>query len=187
MILTGKSDGSEAGAPWRGRMLITDFRIVDVPLLTRILSLGSLTGIADAMTGKGITFARLDVPYIFKDKVLALNKARAVGAALGLTANGEIDFARERLKLVGTLVPANTINSFLGNIPLVGKILTGIEGAGVFAMTYGIEGPLNKPTVTVNPLTALAPGFLRDLIGVLTGSSAKLPPAKSPDAPPPSQ
>lgn len=187
MILSGVSDRSETGAPWRGRLLITDFRIVDVPLLTRILSLGSLTGIADAMTGKGITFARLEVPYIFKDKVLSLNKARAVGAALGLTANGEIDFARERLKLVGTLVPANTINSILGNIPLLGRILTGLEGEGVFAMTYGIEGPLSKPTVTVNPLTALAPGFLRDLIGAITGSSAKLPPAKSPDAAPPSQ
>ncbi len=187
MILSGESDGSKAGAPWRGRMLITDFRIVDVPLLTRILSLGSLTGIADAMAGKGITFARLDVPYIFKDKVLTLSKARAVGAALGLTANGEIDFSGERLKLVGTLVPANTINSILGKIPLVGKILTGIEGEGVFAMTYSIEGSLNKPTVTVNPLTALAPGFLRDLIGALTGSSAKLPPAKSPDAVSPSQ
>lgn len=187
MILSGESDASKAGAPWRGRMLITDFRIVDVPLLTRILALGSLTGIADAMAGKGITFARLKVPYVFKDKVLTLNKARAVGAALGLTANGEIDFARERLKLVGTLVPANTINSILGNIPVLGKILTGIEGEGVFAMTYSIEGPLSKPTVTVNPLTALAPGFLRDLIGALTGSSAKLPPAKSPDAPPPGQ
>ena len=189
MILTGESDSSEAGAPWRGRMLITDFRIVDVPLLTRLLALGSLTGIADAMTGKGITFARLDAPYILKDKVLALNKARAVGAALGLTANGEIDLARERLKLVGTLVPANTINSILGNIPLLGKILTGIEGEGVFAMTYGIEGPLSKPTVTINPLTALAPGFLRDLIGMLTGGStkAKLPPVSTPDAPPPGQ
>ena len=138
--------------------------------------LGSLTGIVDAMKGQGITFARLEAPYTFKDKVLVLNRARSVGDALGLTATGTIDFAKERLKLDGTIVPANTINSLLGNIPLLGKILTGVEGAGVFAMTYGIEGPLNKPTVTVNPLTALAPGFLRDLIGVLTGTGANLPP-----------
>ncbi len=180
MVLTGESDGSRSGTPWRGRMLVTDFRIVDAPLLTRILSLGSLTGIADAMQGQGITFARLEIPYRIKSKVLVLTRARAVGDALGLTATGEIDFARERLRLDGTIVPANTINSLLGKIPLIGKILTGIEGEGVFAMTYGIRGPLNRPTVTVNPLTALAPGFLRDLIGVLTGSGAKLSPEKPP-------
>ena len=51
-------------------------------------------------------------------------------------------------------------------------------------MNYGIEGPLKRPTVTVNPLTALAPGFLRDLIGVITGSGPKLPPGKPSDEAP---
>jgi len=184
MVLTGMSDGSKSGTPWRGRMLITDFRIVEAPLLTRILSLGSLTGIVDAMQGQGITFARLEIPFRFRNKVLTLTRARAVGDALGLTATGQIDFARERLRLDGTIVPANTINSMFGKIPLIGKILTGIKGEGVFAMTYDIKGPLNRPTVTVNPLTALAPGFLRDLIGVLTGGGGETAPEKLPDSTP---
>lgn len=174
--LSGKRDGSKPAAPWRGRLLITNFRIINASLLTRLLSLGSFTGIADVLSGKGIAFARFDMPYTFRNKVLVLQGARAVGDALGLTASGELDFVRDRIKLDGTLVPANTLNTLVANIPVLGKILTGSERAGVFAMHYGVRGALNKPTVTVNPLTALAPGFLRDLVGVLTGTGAKLPP-----------
>ena len=64
----------------------------------------------------------------------------------------------------GTLVPAYTLNSVLGNIPLLGNLLVGKEGEGIFAMTYGVDGPIGEPTVTVNPLSALAPGFLRSIV-----------------------
>ena len=73
--------------------------------------------------------------------------------------------------MTGTIVPAYTINSLLGNIPLLGRVFTGSEGSGIFAATYKIEGPVDDPSVSVNPLSMLAPGFLRNLVeGIFSGA-----------------
>jgi hypothetical protein len=45
------------------------------------------------------------------------------------------------------------------------------KGGGVFAARYSVTGPLKSPQVSVNPLSALTPGFLRGLFGVLSGAS----------------
>ena len=93
---------------------------------------------------------------------------RAYGPALGLTAKGSFDFESDQTDFRGTIVPAYTVNRILGEIPLLGPLLTGGEGEGVFAATYWAKGKLGDLDVSVNPLAALAPGFLRSLF---SGSS----------------
>ena len=51
-------------------------------------------------------------------------------------------------------------------MPLVGRLFSPERGGGVFAASYAVHGALKTPTVTVNPLTALTPGFLRGLFGL---------------------
>jgi len=63
------------------------------------------------------------------------------------------------------------INSLLGQIPILGTILTGEKGGGIFAASYKVRGPVEKPEMSVNPLSALAPGFLRNLLSG-TGNGA---------------
>jgi hypothetical protein len=67
------------------------------------------------------------------------------------------------LDLEGTIVPAYTINSILGEVPLLGPLIVGRKGEGIFGFTYRISGGADNPDVAVNPLSALAPGFLRRL------------------------
>jgi hypothetical protein len=38
-------------------------------------------------------------------------------------------------------------------------------------MNYGVKGPFDDPSVWVNPLSAVTPGFLRGLFGVFDGPS----------------
>ena len=95
--------------------------------------------------------------------VQSINKARANGLSLGLTINGEINLNNDTIDLSGTIIPAYVLNSIVGHIPVIGDILTGGDGEGVFAPTYRVQGPLKDTKITVNPLTALAPGILRDL------------------------
>ena len=57
-------------------------------------------------------------------------------------------------------------NSLLGRVPLVGRLFSLEAGGGLFAATYRVQGPLRDPSVTVNPLAALTPGFLRGLFGI---------------------
>ena len=67
---------------------------------------------------------------------------------------------------------AYSVNRVLGAIPLLGNILTGGEGEGLFAVTYAISGSLEALDVSVNPLSVLAPGFLRNLFDIEGGESS---------------
>ena len=51
----------------------------------------------------------------------------------------------------------------LGRIPVIGGLFSAERGGGLVAVNYGYRGPLANPTVAVNPLSALTPGFLRGL------------------------
>jgi hypothetical protein len=156
---------------------VSDFAVADAPNLARILTLASLTGIVNRLAGKGIAFTKLEVPFTQTGDTATMTNARAMGAALGLTADGTLDLEKKTASLRGTIVPAYSINSALGKIPLIGRIFTGQKGGGVFAATYQLSGDLAKPKITVNPLAALAPGFLRNLIGILGTEFQGKPPS----------
>ncbi len=162
--LTATIDESLPSRPLTGQVEIDEFKVVNAPVLARILTIGSLTGMVDLLNGEGISFVRFQAPFAIQDGRLEIDRARAFGPALGITLEGELDQERGQVDLQGTLVPAYTLNSVLGNIPLLGNLLVGKEGEGIFAMTYGVDGPIGEPTVTVNPLSALAPGFLRSIV-----------------------
>jgi hypothetical protein len=168
-------DATRAGGAdgqWKGALTMTEFRAVKAPGLAKLLTVASLTGIASILSGEGIYFAKLDMPFTVNEEMLTIEKARAVGSELGLTADsGEVVFATDQMKVTGTVVPAYTINSMLGNIPLLGRLFTGSQGGGIFAATYKLDGPMDDPNVSVNPLAMLAPGFLRSLLeGMFSGA-----------------
>lgn len=165
--LKGEIQDDQPGGPLVGRVLVDEFRVVQAPVLARILSLGSLTGIGDLLNGNGITFKKLEIPFTAVNDAYTIRDARAVGPALGITADGLIDRGGDRVDVRGTVVPAYTLNSVLGNIPLLGTLLVGRQGEGVFAINFRVTGSPDDPSVSVNPLSALAPGFLRTIMGVL--------------------
>ena len=154
------------------------FRVADAPSFARLLTIASLTGINDTISGQGISFDRLSFPFVFAKDVATITEARAVGSELGITATGTVDFKKDAIDINGTIIPAYTINSLLGNIPLIGTILTGEKGGGIFAASYNLRGPVEKPEMSVNPLSALAPGFLRNL---LNGSGTSPTDGQTPD------
>ena len=153
-----------------------DFLYRDVPALGRLLSVASLSGVGALLNGEGLPFARFDVPFTLRDRRLEFENARAVGSEVGLTAEGLIDFGADNIEIRGTIVPAYTLNSLLGNIPILGDILTGGKGSGIFAATFRMNGAIAEPKVSVNPLAALAPGFLRNLFSGQLPEGVDVPP-----------
>lgn len=151
------------GQPLAGAVEASDFKMIEAPVLARMLLIASLTGIFEGLSGDGIEFDRLVGDFTLQDGVLATELMRAYGSSLGLTAKGRIDLDRAEIDLQGTIVPAYLFNQLLGNIPLLGPLLTGGEGEGFVAFTYTMTGDLNEPEIKVNPLSALTPGFLRTL------------------------
>lgn len=161
--VTGSSTGPTPTHPIQAKVAARDFVMVNAPVLAKLLTVASFTGMLDILSGDGIGFQGLDGEFILDDGVASTELMRVYGAALGLTAKGTIDFDEDAIDLVGAVVPAYSVNNFLGNIPIIGPILVGREGEGLIAVTYGVKGAVTDPEVRVNPLTALAPGFLRNI------------------------
>lgn len=152
--------------PITGDLTVSDFQLADAPILARLLTVAGLTGIVDLMSGQGIHFAKLEAPFTLKDGILQLHDGEAAGSALGMTAKGEIDLDNQSLALEGTVVPAYAINSALGGLPLVGGLFSSEKGGGVLALNYRLTGPMDDPSTSVNPLSALTPGFMRHLFDI---------------------
>jgi hypothetical protein len=167
LTIAGSFDDRAAGEPLSGTAEIEDFRIRDAPAMARVLQAMTLYGLVDLVGGPGLGFTRLVAPFRLTGPVLELNDARAFSSSIGLTAKGRIDLAAERAEIDGTVVPAYFFNSLLGKVPFLGRLLVPEQGGGLFAATYSVRGKLSDPTVSVNPLSTLTPGFLRGLFGNL--------------------
>ncbi len=171
--VTGTFDDARPGHPLVANVEMSDFRVRNAPLLGKLLQAMTLYGVADALSGPGLNFTHLIAPLRYSANVLELSDARAFSASLGMTARGEIDFGRRSVNIQGTVVPAYFFNTLLGDIPVVGKIFTAERGGGLFAANYSLHGALDDPSVGVNPLSILTPGFLRRIFGILDTDKAK--------------
>lgn len=144
-----------------GRLTMVGFRARNVPVLASLFSLASLSGIADTLSGEGIKFRKLQSNFVVNNGKLTIDDGRMHGPAVGLTMQGDYDFSRGDIDVGGTLVPAYSINSFFGKIPLVGRILASREGEGLVGIGYRISGTDGKASALVNPLSVLTPGVFR--------------------------
>ena len=170
-ILAELPPAGKAGA-LSGLAEIDEFKLLRAPVLAQMLSIGSLTGVFDMLGGEGLRFNTFYVPFSLRDGELSIRNARVSGPALGMTGDGEIRFKDRLLDIDGTLVPAYTANSLLGDIPVIGDIFVGKKGEGIFALNYTVQGDFDEAQVAVNPLSALTPGFLR---GIFKPKRDKLP------------
>ena len=150
-----------AEGPMQGTLRVDDFVLLNAPVFAQMLSLASLTGLADAMGGTGLKFTNVDLPFAYEKSLFSVREGRASGPALGLTGNGDIDISKRIVDVDGVLVPAYTTNSALTSIPILGDIFVGKKGEGILALSYSVKGPFSATQVSVNPLSALTPGFLR--------------------------
>lgn len=168
MTVTAAYDELRPGAPLSGTAELEQFVLGDAPAAAKLLQAMTLYGLVEAMQGgKGLVLNRLIAPFTLTPEALVLQDARAFSASLGVTAKGRLWRQRGVLDIEGTIVPAYMFNTLLGNIPILGRLFSPEAGGGVFAATFRVQGPLSDPTVTVNPLAALTPGFLRGLFGIL--------------------
>ena len=151
-------------APLEGVIKVENYAMIEAPTFAKLIGVMSLTGILDALQGDGLNFDILDLPFKLENGVMTLSQARASGPTLGVTASGTVDLGKQVLDLQGTVVPAYAINALLGKLPLIGGLFTGGEkGGGLFAATYTMKGQGENVAITVNPLSVLAPGVLRNI------------------------
>ncbi|WP_075501909.1 AsmA-like C-terminal region-containing protein [Candidatus Pelagibacter communis] len=139
---------------------IYDFKLKELPALTKLLTLASLQGIADLLSGEGIRFNDFEMNFTNKDNLMTIDEIYAIGPAISILMEGYVE-KNSLISLRGTLVPATTINKTISSIPILGSILVGEKvGEGVFGVSFKIKGPPNNLETTVNPIKTLTPRFI---------------------------
>jgi hypothetical protein len=141
-------------------LVIDNFKVKEVPVFAKLLSLASLQGIADLLTGEGIRFTDFEMRYSSQKDLTEIEEMYAIGPAISILMDGYIE-SKKMVSLRGTLVPATTINRSIASIPLLGKILVGNKtGEGVFGVSFKIKGSPKNLSTTVNPIKTLTPRFI---------------------------
>ena len=144
----------------KSTLKIYDFKLQEVPALTKLLTLASLQGIADLVSGEGIRFNEFEMNFTKKNNLMTIDEIYALGPAISILMEGYIA-NNELISLKGTLVPATTLNRVIGSIPLLGKILVGSKsGEGVFGVSFKVKGRSGDLKTTVNPIKTLTPRFI---------------------------
>jgi len=144
----------------KSNLKIFDFKLQDVPVLAKILSLSSLQGFADLLTGEGIRFKKLDMDLTTKKNLITIDEMYAIGPSISILLSGYV-VKDELISLRGTLVPATTLNKVIGSIPILGNILIGKKiGEGIFGVSFKIKGHPKDLKTTVNPIKTLTPRFI---------------------------
>lgn len=155
-------DPEESGV--EGNFDVHNFSVINASVLTRLLQVASFTGLMEILVSEGIPFNNFTGTYSKKNNKLFFYDSRAEGNSIGITVDGFLDFEGDDTNLEGVLMPAYTINSLLNKIPIVGKIITGIEGEGFIGVNYAIRGSLDNPSLSINPLSIFTPGIIRNIV-----------------------
>lgn len=169
-----------------GELLFRNFVVRDEPALRRVAGEQAPGTPSSDRTGGSVPPLRIDVSEVGFTKLRAeftrsasrLDVSDMViwGQQVGFTLQGNVDYGRDRVDIGGTFVPGYAFNNAFAQVPVVGALLGGgSQYGGLFAVNFKISGAASAPTMTVNPLSALAPGILRRFVDPLGGAPDKQP------------
>lgn len=169
--------GNGPGSPVEnGQLVLRNFQIRNEATLAELDAKGKPKRAGPR--SDSLSFKRLTLPFRTDAKFVRIGESIVSGDEIGAIAEGLIRKSDGRIDITGTIIPAYAVNSALGEIPIFGQILTGGKGQGVFGVTFALGGTFESPNFQVNPVSAVAPGFLRKIFE-FGGNSA--PPRKKAD------
>jgi hypothetical protein len=156
--------GTKSGTLWaRNFVVLGDSVVNDVLTDPNSAAVLGPSQRKQQVTRQRIAFNQLRVPFSVGDGKFRLKDAYMNGPMLGATMRGTVDFKAQIVELGGTYVPLYGLNSALGSIPILGRVLVGRQGEGVVGITFAIKGKLDDPTVLVNPMSVMTPGIFRQI------------------------
>ncbi len=108
-------------------------------------------------------FQRGFAALVYREGSLSVANGVVRGEQIGATFQGMLRDARGNMDMTGTFMPAYGLNRLFGELPLIGAILGNGRDRGLLGITFKLEGPFDKPRLTVNPLSLIAPGVFRQI------------------------
>ena len=155
-------------AGYTGTLRIDDFTLVDEPRLSRIVGSSRESSSLSGAVGKDISterapFDHASAKLAYDDKGLRVDDGIVRGPLFGSSFEGTLYDRSSRISIAGSFMPAYGINRMFGAIPLVGQILGNGNEGGLIGITYRLSGAFDKPQLSINPISAIAPGIFRQI------------------------
>ncbi|HSG54615.1 MAG TPA: AsmA-like C-terminal region-containing protein, partial [Paracoccaceae bacterium] len=144
-----------APGSYDGTLRVNNLRLRDAPAMAALINAVSVVGLLEQMNGSGLHFSEVEADFLLTPERIILRAGSAVGASLGVSMDGVYDVAARQMDFQGVFSPVYMING-------IGSLLTR-KGEGLIGFTYRLRGAPDAPQVQLNPLSALAPGFLREV------------------------
>ncbi len=155
---------------WRGSVDIRNFSLVGEE---RLRSLVSTPAGEDGRSLNQAVRREIDVSAVRFSRgfaqvrtgggSLSLENGVVRGEAVGATFQGTVRDANGRIDMTGTFMPAYGLNRLFAELPLIGIILGNGNDRGLIGITFKLAGPFDKPKLTINPLSIIAPGVFRNI------------------------
>jgi hypothetical protein len=172
----------------RGEVQIRDFVLRNEPALGRIMAEQGAAGGNDRTAAPAppvdagnVAFTKMRADFTRTGGRYDIREAVIWGPQVGLSIAGFVDYARDRVELTGTYVPAFGLNNIFSQVPLVGRLLGGGRYEGLFAVSFRIGGSTTQPSLSVSPLSAVAPGILRQFFSFGGPGGSDVPPGNIPN------
>ena len=185
MNLEVNLDG-QGPADRNGTLWARDFYVLGDPILSEVLQNADNTpNSSQGKRGRTVVREKFDfdtmrIPFSIGHGQFVMNGASIKGPLVGATLRGKVDFRSQRIEVGGTYVPLSGLNSALAPIPLLGPVLTGLGGEGIFGITFAIQGGLASPQVIVNPFALVTPGIFREIMQLTPDDPRIVPREKAP-------
>ena len=175
LTFDGRFDDTKPVPQAIGKLNMGQYRMEPV---TPRPGVGSLNSTIESLGRAGNSLQTYDVfeaDIVKTGDRIDIRKGRTNGASIGLTAQGYVDLGNDMVHVRGVVVPAFALNNVLSNVPLLGPLLTGGKDGGLFAISYRLDGPLDDPKSSINPMSAITPGALRELFNSGGGDPSQGP------------
>ena len=144
-----------AAGEYDGVMEMRNVKVQSMPLVAELLNAISVVGLVEQLAGPGILFTDVFARFRLSPERLVIGESSAAGPSMGLSANGTYGFSQQWFDMQGTISPLYAVN-------VVGRPFAR-RGEGLIGFNYKLRGPSQQPEISVNPLSALTPGFFREI------------------------
>jgi hypothetical protein len=164
MNLEVNLDGQGA-AERTGTLWARDFLVLGDPIISEVLQNadGTPSGQRRTVMREQFDFEIMRVPFSVGHGQFVMHDAVINGQLVSASMRGKVDFRAQMLNVGGTYVPMSGLMRAPAAVPLLGPLLTGPRGEGIFGITFVIQGPMARPEVVVNPLSLITPGIFREI------------------------
>lgn len=151
---------------------LDDFVLIDTPASLKLLSLPSISGIVSIAEGEpGIRFGYGEINYIETKDSFTDIEAFAVSDSLGLVMDGNIDRNKKIINMKGEISPMHLVNAIIQKLPIIGSILVGNEGEGMFSIDFTLTGNQDDPDVDSIPLSIIKPRIIERAVELIEASN----------------